>query len=394
MNLNIIGRDKELFIEDLNKNNTKINEAVNSSSFLVLGGAGSIGQAVVKELFKRDPKKLHVVDISENNLVELTRDLRSTYGYIKGDFQTFALDISSWQYDQFIQEDGRYDYVLNFSALKHVRSEKDKFTLLRLIEVNIINTIKTIQQSKDKGVRKYFSVSTDKAANPANLMGASKRLMEMCMINASSKIEISSARFANVAFSDGSLLFGFNNRIDKAQPIVAPNDISRYFITASEAAKLCLFSCLLGKNGDIFYPKPSNQLRLITFSDIAINFLETKGYKPFLCKNEQEARVFNSKKGEENYWPCLFEPSNTTGEKPYEEFYTANDVLDEKRFSELGIITNKSINYSTKLDEFILNYDQLKLNKHLTVIDIAKWFKKAVPELIHLNTNKYLDSKM
>lgn len=394
MNLNIIGRDKELFIEDLNKNNTKINEAVNSSSFLVLGGAGSIGQAVVKELFKRDPKKLHVVDISENNLVELTRDLRSTYGYIKGDFQTFALDISSWQYDQFIQEDGRYDYVLNFSALKHVRSEKDKFTLLRLIEVNIINTIKTIQQSKDKGVRKYFSVSTDKAANPANLMGASKRLMEMCMINASSKIEISSARFANVAFSDGSLLFGFNNRIDKAQPIVAPNDISRYFITASEAAKLCLFSCLLGKNGDIFYPKPSNQLRLITFSDIAINFLETKGYKPFLCKNEQEARVFNSKKGEENYWPCLFEPSNTTGEKPYEEFYTANDVLDEKRFSELGIITNKSINYSTKLDEFILNYDQLKLNKHLTVIDIAKWFEKAVPELIHLNTNKYLDSKM
>lgn len=211
--LHLIGRDKELFTEDIDRHEKELSGMVKDSSFLVLGGAGSIGQAVVKEIFKRKPRKLHVVDISENNMVELVRDIRSSLGYINGDFKTFALDIGSLEYDAFIDWDGHYDYVLNLSALKHVRSEKDPFTLMRMIDVNIFNTDKTIQQSIAKGVKKYFCVSTDKAANPVNMMGASNRIMEMFLMRRSEQINISTARFANVAFSDGSLLHGFNQRM-------------------------------------------------------------------------------------------------------------------------------------------------------------------------------------
>ena len=267
--LNLIGRKNPLFETDISTKAQQISKNVSSSTFLVLGGAGSIGQAVVKEIFKRGPKKLHVVDISENNLAELVRDIRSSFGYISGDFQTFALDIGSSTYDAFIEKDGEYDYVLNLSALKHVRSEKDPFTLMRMIEVNILNTEKTIQQAIDKGSKKYFCVSTDKAANPVNMMGASKRIMEKFLLRKSSEIAISTARFANVAFSDGSLLHSFKQRLDKQQPIVAPTDVKRYFVTPEESGQLCLMSCLFGDTRDIFFPKLSQELDLITFSSIA-----------------------------------------------------------------------------------------------------------------------------
>lgn len=224
--------------------NKELTKIVSTSRFLVIGGAGSIGQAVTKEIFKRNPRKLHIVDISENNMVELVRDIRSSFGYIDGDFQTFALDIGSLEYDAFWNADGEYDYVLNISALKHVRSEKDPYTMMRMIDVNIFNTEKTIRQSIGKGVKKYFCVSTDKAANPANMMGASKRIMEMYLMKYSEEISISTARFANVAFSDGSLLHGFNQRIQKHQPIVAPNDVKRYFVTPKESGELCLMSTM------------------------------------------------------------------------------------------------------------------------------------------------------
>ena len=264
--LNLIGRKKELFIQDVSDHEEELSKVVSFSSFLVIGGAGSIGQAVVKEIFKRNPKKLHVVDISENNLVELVRDIRSSFGYIDGDFKTFALDIGSIEYDAFIKADGKFDYVLNLSALKHVRSEKDPFTLMRMIDVNIFNTEKTLQQSIDSGVKKYFCVSTDKAANPVNMMGASKRIMEMFIMRKSKDIKISTARFANVAFSDGSLLHGFDQRIKKRQPIVAPNDIKRYFVIPKESGELCLMSCIFGENRDIFFPKLSENSHLISFA--------------------------------------------------------------------------------------------------------------------------------
>ena len=315
--LKLIDRKNELFLEDLRKYETRLLKKISTSSFLVLGGAGSIGQAVVKEIFKREPLKLHVVDISENNMVELVRDIRSSLGYIQGDFKTYAIDVGSIEYDAFIKNDGKYDYVLNLSALKHVRSEKDEYTLMRMIDVNIFNTDKTIKQSIKNGAKKYFCVSTDKATNPVNMMGASKRIMEMFLMRGSLDIEISTARFANVAFSDGSLLHGFDQRIKKLQPIVAPNDIKRYFITPKESGILCLMSCIFGKNRDIFFPKLLESLHLRSMADIAVSYIKNEGYEPFLCNDEEEARRLIKTLPSEGKWPCLFFSSDTTGEKDF-----------------------------------------------------------------------------
>ena len=392
--LKLIGRGEELFSEDIEKHNEKLKEIVSSSSFLVIGGAGSIGQAVTKEIFKRNPKKLHVVDISENNMVELVRDIRSSLGYIDGEFKTFALDIGSLEYDAFIKSDGKYDYVLNLSALKHVRSEKDPFTLMRMIETNIFNTDKTLKQSIVNNTKKYFCVSTDKAANPVNMMGASKRIMEMFVHRNSLEIDVSMARFANVAFSDGSLLHGFNQRIQKKQPIVAPNDIKRYFVTPQESGELCLMSCIFGENRDIFFPKLSEQLNLISFSDIAIKYFEDLGYEPYLCGDEDEARALAKTLPKEGKYPCLFTASDTTGEKDFEEFFTDKEILDMERFNNLGIIKNELDFDAKKLESFehtIKNYlENLSWSKE----DIVKEFFKLLPDFAHKETGKYLDEKM
>jgi len=234
--LKLIGRNDPLFSNDVLRLENDLRDIINRSGFLVVGGAGSIGQAVVTEIFKRDPKTLHVVDISENNMVELVRSLRSSIGYGGGDFQTFALDCGSAEFSaMFSAYASNYDYVLNLSALKHVRSESDPFTLMRMLHTNVFNTIKTVRASRQKGIGKYFCVSTDKAANPVNMMGASKRIMELFMMREAQEISLSMARFANVAFSDGSLLHGFNQRILKRQPLSAPNDVRRYFVTPQES---------------------------------------------------------------------------------------------------------------------------------------------------------------
>ena len=372
----------------------RLSSIVSKSKFLVLGGAGSIGQAVSKEIFKRKPLKLHIVDISENNMVELVRDIRSSYGYIEGDFKTFALDIGSNEYDAFFEADGKYDYVLNLSALKHVRSEKDPFTLMRMIYVNIFNTDKTIAQSIQKGVKKYFCVSTDKAANPVNMMGGSKRIMEMFVNRRSKHIDVSMARFANVAFSDGSLLHGFNKRIEKKQPIVAPNDIRRYFVIPEESGELCLMSCIFGKNRDIFFPKLNENLNLIKFSDIAILYLKEQGLKPVFCDTEEQARNYFKENKTNQNWPCLFTKSDTSGEKDFEEFFTENEELDMNTFDKLGVIKNK-LNYSEeKLDFFEKEIFKLKRNKVWDKQKIKDLFDYMIPAFGHKETGKYLDSKM
>ncbi|OXL41855.1 UDP-N-acetylglucosamine 4,6-dehydratase [Enterobacter mori] len=392
--LQLIGRNKALFSEDVSGNEIELKRIVSESRFLVLGGAGSIGQAVTKEIFKRNPKKLHVVDISENNMVELVRDIRSSFGYIEGDFQTFALDIGSVEYDAFIKADGKYDYVLNLSALKHVRSEKDPFTLMRMIEVNILNTDKTIEQSIAAGVKKFFCVSTDKAANPVNMMGASKRIMEMFLMRKSEQIAISTARFANVAFSDGSLLHGFNQRLQKQQPLVAPNDIKRYFVTPQESGELCLMSCIFGDNRDIFFPKLSEALHLISFADIAVLYLKQRGYEPHLCENEDEARELAKTLPAEGKWPCLFTSSDTTGEKDFEEFFTENEMLDMERFTNLGIIKNEPLYDPALLSHFEKRIEEMKKSLEWNKDDIVKLFFEMIPDFGHKETGKYLDSKM
>jgi len=392
--LNLIDRKEKLFTQDIESNAQELLEKVSSSKFLVLGGAGTIGQAVTKEIFKRNPKKLHVVDISENNLVELVRDLRSSVGYIDGDFKTFVLDIASIEYDAFIKSDGQYDYVLNLSALKHVRSEKDPFTLMRMIEVNILNTIKTINQSIENGTKKYFCVSTDKAANPVNMMGSSKRIMEMFLMKKSKNITISTARFANVAFSDGSLLHGFDQRIKKQQPIAAPSDVKRYFVVPEESGELCLMSTIFGENRDIYFPKLDHSLHLITFSEIAEKYLRERGYEPYLCESEQEARDKIHELAKEKKWPCLFSKSNTTGEKAFEEFFTAKETLDLDKHLKLGVIKNEPIFEQEKLAIFIAKISKMRAEKQWSKEEIVELFHYMIPNFGHVETGKYLDSKM
>lgn len=367
---------------------------VNNSRFLILGAAGTIGQAVTKEIFKRNPKKLHAVDISENNLTELVRDLRSTIGYIDGEFKTFALDIGSPIYEAFIDSDGEYDYVLNLSALKHVRSEKDPFTLMRMIEVNILNTIKTIHQAKERGTKKYFCVSTDKAANPVNMMGASKRIMELFLMRESKDITISTARFANVAFSDGSLLDSFKKRVEKRQPIVAPSDVRRYFVSKEESGQICLLSALLGENRDIFFPKLNPVEHLISFTSIAEEYLNGLGYQVHPCRDEEEARELIHTMPDQGKWPCLFTSSDTTGEKEVEEFYMEGEILDMDRFQNLGVVKSELSYEEEILDYFLDQIHQMRERGKWTKEEIVELFQKVLPDFVHEEKGKYLDSKM
>jgi FlaA1/EpsC-like NDP-sugar epimerase len=392
--LSLIGRTEHLFDEDISVRAEELAELVSRSRFLVIGGAGSIGQAVTREIFKRNPIALHVVDISENNLVELVRDIRSTLGYIDGDFRTFAIDCGSNEYRALMEFSEGYDYVLNLSALKHVRSEKDPFTLMRLIEVNILNTIKTVQMAKAHGAKKYFCVSTDKAANPVNMMGASKRIMEMFLMRESEQLKISTARFANVAFSDGSLLHGFNQRFAKLQPISAPNDVRRYFVTPRESGELCLMSCLLGENRDIFFPKLSEQLHLTTFSDIAERYIESRGFEPYHCSSEDEARSKVSELIALKRWPCYFFESDTTGEKDFEEFFTDNEILDLHRFKNLGVIKNESSYNPILLADFLKSVSEISAQSVWGKEPLVELFNRMIPDFGHKETGKYLDGRM
>ena len=392
--LNVIGREALLFDADIRNNEALLSELVSGSRFLVIGGAGTIGQAVTREIFKRNPKALHAVDISENNLVELVRDLRSTIGYIEGDFRTFALDCASGAFAALLASEQPYDYVLNLSALKHVRSEKDPFTLMRMIEVNILNTISTVAQAKAMGSKKYFCVSTDKAANPVNMMGASKRIMEMFLMRDSVDIPISTARFANVAFSDGSLLHGFNQRFAKQQPISAPNDVRRYFVVPQEAGELCLASCLLGDNRDIFFPKMSEALKLTKFSDIAVNYLNALGYEPFECASEDEARDRAPELIGKKQWPVYFFESDTTGEKSFEEFFTSQETLDMERFNNLGIIKSDLSFDATKLSEFLRVIETINASGKWEKGPIVDLFNDMLPNFNHVEKGRYLDGRM
>ena len=396
--LSLIGRTVPLLETDIQNNEKTLSEIVGNSRFLVIGGAGTIGSAICKEIFHRNPKVLHVVDISENNMVELVRDIRSSVGYGDGEFATFALDCGSEIFRAFINEQkkriGGYDYVFNTSALKHVRSEKDPYTLMRMIDTNIFNTDSTMIMAKECAAKKYFCVSTDKAANPVNMMGASKRIMEFYLNRRSVEMPVSTARFANVAFSDGSLLYGFNRRLDKGQPLSAPNDVRRYFVTPKEAGELCLMSCLLGENRDLFFPKLDHDLNLITFSSIAEKYLMNLGYEPVQCSTEDEARSRVAELKARHQYPVYFFKSDTTGEKDFEEFYTNKETLDMDRFVNLGVIKNAADYDNAKLSLFSSRINQLRNEGAWSRGDLIDLFNQMIPEFNHKETGKFLDSRM
>ena len=392
--LKIIGRDYELFCKDISSLESELSSIIKNSRFLIIGAAGSIGQAVTFELMKRDPKVLHAVDISENNMVELVRTIRSSIGYESGDFKTFALDCGSHEFHTMYEQKGPYDYVFNLSAIKHVRSEKDPFTLMRMIRVNILNTIATVNLARSSKANNYFCVSTDKAANPANMMGASKRIMELFLARESSSQKITMARFANVAFSDGSLLHGFNQRILKRQPLTAPNDIRRYFVTPKEAGELCLLAGIFGENRDTYFPKLSEKLHLESFSKIADRYLLGLGYQPYYCESEQQARLFFEKQQKTNFWPVYYFSSNTTGEKPFEEFYTSDEEIDWKKYDGIGVIKNKFVQNDDVLDEFLEGLTVIEEKKIWEKSDFLELFQLLLPNFEHLETGRNLDNRM
>ena len=391
--LSLIGRDSDLFKKDIDLNRSDLTEIISKSKFLIIGGAGSIGQALTYEVLSRNPKLIHIVDINENNLVELVRGFRSSTGKIDGEFRTFAIDCGSILFKSFMDAHGPYDYILNLSALKHVRSEKDPFTLMRMVDVNILNPINILTDIKPNTLKKFFCVSSDKATNPVSMMGASKRIMELFLLRESANHSMSTARFANVAFSDGSLLHGFTNRLQKKQPISAPKDILRYFITPKESGELCLMSSIFGKNRDIFFPKLSDSLHLISFSDIAKKFLIHNGYEPFECESEEQARNESKSLISNKKWPCYFFNSDTSGEKDFEEFYVEGDKLEMNRFEGIGIL-NQPNNNKIDLRNFINEVSKLKNSGHWSKNELVKLFNEIIPEFSHLETGKNLDQKM
>jgi len=321
------------------------------------------------------------------------RDIRSSYGYIEGDFRTYALDAGSAEFRALVAAGPRYDYVLNLSALKHVRSEKDPYTLMRMVEVNVFNTVATLAEAERMGSKKYFCVSTDKATNPVNMMGASKRIMELYLLNASLRTPVSTARFANVAFSDGSLLHGFAQRIAKGQPLSAPRDVKRYFITQEESGVLCTMSCLLGDNRDIFFPKLDPQAHLLTFSQIAERYLESLGFEAEPCATEDEARD-KARRRSGRRWPCYFFDSDTTGEKPFEEFYVEGQDIDWDRYPNIGVIRNLPYDARQALERFTAAIGAMRARGAWDKREMVELFKATLPEFQHFDTGKYLDDRM
>lgn len=390
----LIGRKNPLFDEDFLDFSEQISEALKGRNVLIVGGAGTIGMSVVKEVLRFEADSLSVVDISENNLVELVREIRSSPTGDASDFRTFALDVDSKEFDAFYSSEGPFDYIFNLSALKHVRSEKDPFTLHRLVQVNVFNSVKLARLASRDSTTKYFCVSTDKAANPVNMMGASKRIMELFLARESTKQSVSFARFANVAFSDGSLLHGFEQRFLKSQPLSAPEDIRRYFVTKKESGQLCLLSCVLGENREIFFPKLKENFDEITFSRLAVNFLEQKGYEPYLCKDENEARVRVKELIPQGKWPCYFFKSDTSGEKDLEEFYTQNENLVMNRFKGIGVVKiPEGVDYD-RLDSFEKGINKIKRNQIWRKEHLVELFRKCLGEFDHLETGKNLDQRM
>jgi FlaA1/EpsC-like NDP-sugar epimerase len=384
-----------MFLPDIESNRQELQNLVKGKKVLVIGGAGTIGSSFIRAILPFQPSQLYVVDISENGLTELTRDLRSTYHmYVPEDYKTYPLNFADPIFEKIFRQNNGFDIVANFSAHKHVRSEKDRWSVQGLLENNVLKARKLLDLLTEIPPEHFFCVSTDKAANPVNIMGASKRVMEDMIMSYSDKFKVTTARFANVAFSNGSLLAGFIERMMKKQPLSSPNDVKRYFVSPEESGQICMLACLLGRNREIFFPKLGEE-QMMTFSSIADKFLLALGYEVKYCSSEEEARKFAAEMpADSKEYPVYYFKSDTTGEKGYEEFYVPGEHLDLERFQSLGVIDSVKPRPKDELDSFLTNLNTILQKETTTKEEIVSVLKSYLPHFNHEEKGKNLDQKM
>jgi len=389
----ITNRNISMFSEDIKLNKVKLKESICNKSVLVIGGAGTIGSSYIKALLTFKPKSLVIVDINENGLTELTRDLRSSKNmFMPQEYITYPMSYADSVFYKMFKSRNGFDIVANFSAHKHVRSEKDVFSVEALIKNNVINAKRLLDILELYPPKHFFCVSTDKAANPVNIMGGSKKIMEDMIMTYSQKFPVTTARFANVAFSNGSLPQGFLERISKKQPISAPNDVTRYFVSPEESGQICLLACILGNTGEIYFPKLREE-QVMTFSNMAIKLLEANGYDLDYCSSEEEA-IKKSLNGFDNKYPVYFSGSNTTGEKPYEEFYTKDETVSLNKYQALGVVVKLKPRKISEVNELFNNLNKAFDNKMTSKKDIVTIMKNFLINFDHQELGKSLDSKM
>ena len=394
INTHITKRDVSMFQSDIENFNTQLTIEIASKSVLVIGGAGTIGSSFIKALLKFKPAKLIVVDTNENGLTELTRDLRSEHGqYIPSTFLTYPMNFGDSVFEKMFLKHAPFDIVANFAAHKHVRSEKDQFSIEAMITNNVFKANAFLDLLLKHKPKHFFCVSTDKAANPVNVMGASKKLMEELILSYTDQIKITTARFANVAFSNGSLLAGYIDRIFKKQPISCPEDVKRFFVSPEESGQICLLACILGSSGDIFFPKLEPHM-MINFKDITLNFFKTMGVKVIQCNSDEEARQGMETCLKDKTYPVYFFKSDTSGEKLYEEFYTKDDTLELDKFKSLGVIKNTSKPSKKNIQQCMSSLKTFMDDPNYSKASIISVIKEFIPDFDHMETGKNLDQKM
>ena len=403
-------RERSMFAGDIEANKEVLRHEIQGKRACVIGGAGSIGSSFIKALLRFEPKQLIVVDLNENGLAELTRDLRSSADInVPEDYRTYTLDFASPIFERIFREEKGFDIVANFSAHKHVRSERDKYSVQALIENNDIKAKKLMDLMMVHKPTHFFCVSTDKAANPVNIMGASKRILEDLIMAYSGEFNITTARFANVAFSNGSLPDGWMHRLQKRQPLAAPNDVKRYFVSPEESGQICLLACVLGKSGEIFFPKLGEE-QMMRFSDICDEFVRENGLQKHLCTTDDEAKLFAAQLDSANIepsaldathldakhleWPVVYTGSNTTGEKAYEEFYVEGEELNMERFKSLGVVEKSQRHTMAEVDKLFGELEQIFAKPEFTKAEVVDVIKGFIPTFEHVEKGRNLDSKM